>query len=466
MRASWTTYLVIVVVGTGCGLDESTYGKKGTGSSSMAITNAEGERDVLRTGTSLAVLTTDKLSLSANTLYTVKVQNLSTGSQLAEASMLTDMLGQLQLATVAHDIGEFDDVQARHTLQVKIENQLDQKTIVDMTVPVTPCEVHFEGHGFQIDEVQPPHVFSADATGKPLNAVVMGGLPDPGEVGTPIYVAGTGFPSSVSKVDIYIVKDRDAWRDQAIPKQGEADHMFGPVVGSVDRGILSATRLDWTPEKIGPYDILVDVDRDGKFDYSFGEKDASDGEGKVGFTVQYGAAWLRQKQEIEGKHILVNLAYNSASRNGGAWENTYSRSSKIFTYVNPPVMHKYHFSVKKIVVPHQSWSQYWNNPEKYVQTTNGNSGVMIPDQPAQITTGTPQQGCTNSPPVAAINPAALPVEPAMQKFDVVFDSNGNGIYEPGVDLLDVVAHTQDGNLVTAKDLAGIPDDQIYGFQVQ
>jgi len=51
------------------------------------------------------------------------------------------------------------------------------------------------------------------------------------------------------------------------------------------------------------------------------------------------------------------------------------------------------------------------------------------------------------------------------KFDVVFDYNGDGYYDIGTDLLDVVGNTDAGNLITAKDLVGIPDDQIFGFQV-
>jgi hypothetical protein len=465
MKACCTLALSMLVLAlAGCGLEEGKYKKSGYGSESMAITNAEGERDVLRTGTSLSLMTTEKLALKANMIYKVTVKNLSTGTELAKAELLSDMAGQIALATVAHDLGEFDDVQARHSLSVRIEDKLGGNTITEMTLPVTPHEVHFEGHGFQIDEVQPPHVYSADATGKPLNAIVIGGAPDPGEVAAPIYVAGGGFPQSASSVDIYVVRDRDEWRGKTIPKQGDPDHLLGPIAGKVERGILQATRLDWTPDKIGPLDVLVDVDRNGTFDYSFSAKDGADGEGKVGFTVQYGAAWLRAKQAIEGKHVLVNLAYNSAQRNGGEWANTYSRSSKIWSYVNPPVMQKYHFGVGKIVVAHQSWSQFWNNPAKYTQTASGAMGVPIPEG-VQATVGTPQQGCTNSPPVAAINPAALPVEPQIQKFNIVFDSNKNGIYEPGVDLLDVVAHVTDGNLITAKDLAALPDDQIFGFQV-
>lgn len=462
---------VAILIG-GCGLDDGNYKKQGFGNSSMAITNAEGELEVLRIGTSLNLTALPELKLKANSIYKVQVTNVSTGTELARADLLSDMAGLIELSTVAHDIGEFDDVQDRHTLSVKIADPKGA-TITDLTIPVTPHEVHFEGHGFSVDEVQPPHVFSVDGSGKALNSFVVGGAPDPGEVAAPIYVAGNGFPASASQVDIYIVKDRDSWQGKDgqakdIPQPGSADYILGPVIGSVDRGILRATALAWTPagKDIGPYDILVDVDRNGKFDYSFSAKDGADGEQKVGFTIQYGAAWYRAKAAMEGKHLLVNLAYDSSSRSG-SWANSYTKASKIYSYVNPPVQSAgRHAFVTKLVVVHQSWQNFWNNPEKYTQTAGGGEGVFIGDKVAQATGATTQNSCTNSPPVAVINPQDLPVDQANPlKFDIVFDYDGDGYYTPGKDLLDVVAHQTNGDLVSAKDLQSLSDDQIFGFQV-
>jgi hypothetical protein len=450
----------------GWGLDDGDYKKQGFGNASMAITNAEGEREVLRIGTSLNLTTLPELKLKANVVYKVQVTNVNTGTQIARADLLSDMSGLIELSTVAHDIGEFDDVKERDTLSIKVSD-LAGAAVTDLAIPLTPHEVHFEGHGFSVDEVQPPHVFSTDGSGKALNSFVVGGAPDPGEVAAPIYVAGKGFPASVSQVDIYLVKDRDSWKGQAIPQPGSSDYILGPVVGSVDRGLLRATALAWTPagKDIGPYDILVDVDRNGKFDYSFSAKDGADGEQKVGLTIQYGAAWYRAKAVLEGKHLLVNLAFDSAARSG-TWANTYTKSSKIYSYVNPPVQSgSRHAFVTKLVIQHQSWQAFWSNPEKYTQTTDG-EGVFIADKIVQTTGGTTQNSCTNSPPVQVINPQEIPVDQANPlKFDIVFDYNGDGYYTPGTDLLDVVGHQTTGALVTAKDLEALTEDQIFGFQV-
>lgn len=464
-----TLLVALILLAVGCGLEEGQYQKTRHNTTSMAITNAEGEDGVLRTGTSVNMTAGPDIGLKANTVYTVLVSNLTTGTPLARADLLSDIDATIPLSTVAHDIGEFDDVKDEHSLQIKI-NAPNGATLADLVVPVTP-HVGFSGHGFQVDEVQPPHVYSADASGKPLNAFVVGGPPDPGETAAPIYAAGKGFPAGVTTVDIYIMKDRDRWQGATIPAPGQEGYVFGPVVGRLDRGVLPATRLDWQPgtADVGTYDIVVDVNRDGKFDYSFSQKDGADGEDKVGFTLQYGQAWFRAKAALTAKHVLVNLAYDSQSKSDGRWTNTYHRDSRIYTYVNPPVMLKYHAFVTKLVVPHQSWSMYWNNPERQIQSGPHAGGIPIP-QPVQVTGGTTQHSCTNSPPVAAINPALLPVDGAgglqAQKFDVVFDFGNDGIYDPGQDLLDVVGHTTGGDLVTAKDLEALADDQIFGFQIK
>ena len=115
---------------------------------------------------------------------------------------------------------------------------------------------------------------------------------------------------------------------------------------------------------LGIYDVLVDVDRNGTFDHGFSAKDGADGEGKVGFTLQYGAAWLRTKLAMTSKHLLVNLAYSSSSRSGGTWSNSYSSADSIYSYVNPPVQSGgKHGYVVKLLLKHQSWSQFWNNPD-------------------------------------------------------------------------------------------------------
>jgi hypothetical protein len=54
---------------------------------------------------------------------------------------------------------------------------------------------------------------------------------------------------------------------------------------------------------------------------------------------------------------------------------------------------------------------------------------------------------------------------SISTFDIVFDYDNDGYYDIGRDFLDVVSTRTDGALVSAKDLAQLPDDQIYGLKV-
>jgi len=300
MRGAITIISVALLVAA-CGLEEGNYGKHGYGSSTLAITNAEGEQDVLRTGTALNLSTPDDVALKADTVYQARLTNIRTGMLLAEVEVLTDMAGKLERTSVAHDLGEFDDVQDNDTLQLELVGP-GKETIVDQNLPVTPHIPNFEGHGFQVDEVQPAHVYTCDMRGNAINGFVVGALPDPEETAAPVHIKGRGFPAGVTSVDIYLVKDRDKWQGSAIPRNGDPDAVVGPVVGMVSDGVLLPTRIEgWQPtgKDLGPYDVLVDVDRNGQYDFGFSSKDASDGEDKVGLTIQYGAAWFRAKSAAE-----------------------------------------------------------------------------------------------------------------------------------------------------------------------
>ena len=591
MRGTTIAVILMLVAVQGCGLEEGNYGKLPYGSSTLAITNAEGEGSVLRTGTAVNLSTPADVALQPDTIYEVSLTNLRTMKLVAQVQLLTDTSGTLERTSVAHDLGEFNDVQDNDELQVLVTDP-KHNTIVDTRLPVTPHIPDFQGHGFQVDERQPAHVFSCDSAGTAVNGFVVGALPDPGEVAAPIYVRGSGFPRTVSTVDIYVVKDRDKWQGSSIPLPGDADYIAGPVVGDLVDGVLAPTAIpSWQPtgKDLGPYDILVDVDRNGTYDYGFSEKDASDGEDKVGLTIQYGAAWVRAKSAAEAaqtsadaaasaataadqaatdaenaakgadalalaqqaraeanaaksesqkassaatqastafnqtladdktataqsdladtaaksaashatkaadlvkdtqqatkayeaqmkalaaqmaaKHLLVNLAYSSSSRTGGTWQNDYSRSSStIYTYVNPPVQAgAKHAWVSKWIVKHQSWNNYWNNWELIEKAGKGYGRLYIKDKALTTLSGTIQMSCTNSPPIKIINPGTLPMDTVnVLTFDVVFDYDNDGYYDVGRDFLDVVSIRTDGSLVSAKDLASIPDDQIYGFKV-
>jgi hypothetical protein len=585
------------LVGCGAG-DDPNFGKKGQGAEALKIMNAEGEASVLRTGTALSIRALGQdLKLESNTVYKVTVTNVDTGSKVSEASLLSDMLGDLELTTVAHDLGEFDDVKDEHRIGIAVHDATTGQKVADVSLPVTPHIPDFIGHGFQVDEIQPPHIYTCAADQsvgsgcKPLNSFVVGALPDDGEVAAPIYAAGKGFPAGVKTVDLYIMKDADKWQGKTIPLPGDPAYIAGPITGTVDRGVLRPTALSWTPGKadIGPYDVLVDVDRNGRFDYSFASKDAADGEDKVGVTIQLGAAYFRAQKatakaklsvdaakagydaadkaateaekiatgpdakakaqqardeanlakakwqeaktagatadgelakelvsdttcegqadiadaaakaaadhadkaaklvndtkqaqaaheakmkalaaKITSAHYLVNLAFSSKSRSG-KWQNEFTTQDKIYSYVNPPMQSgARHAFVAKLVVKHQSWTKFWNNPDMIEPGGKGGVGrIPIAKLVVQTTGGKVQNSCTNSPPVAIINPGVLPIDNTvgLLKYDIVFDYDNDGYYDIGRDMLDVIGHSNSGKAISAKDLAQLSDDQIFGFAV-
>ena len=584
-RVIWTMGLTAIFL-TACGLEDPDLGRTGYGSTTMAITNAEGENDVLRSGTSLNLKTTAANVLTPDTFYNVVVTNNRTKSVLSKAQLLTDSKGQLELSSVAHDLGEFDDVKDEDTLMINVQDPANN-TALDAQIPITPHIPDFQGHGFQVDEVQPPHIFSADKAGKPVNAFVVGASPTKDETAATIYVVGKGFPSKVNSVHVYVAKDSDKWQGKSMPKSGEAAHVHGPVTVAITDGKMATLALTWKPghKDLGPYDILVDVNRDGSYDYSFTAKDGADGENKVGVTIQYSANWFAAKRDSEStvssrdqakksyeaanaaatkaekiaagneakkkaaqaraeankaktayntaeaaatkakaafspswadatvcaaqvkpaadaakiaseaadkaaklvnetieaqkiwdaktlavrekmasQHLIVNLAYSSSGRGKGSWANTYSSKARIYTYINPPIQKgSRHAWLTKWIVKHQSFKTFWNNPDMYK-----NGKIKISPFSYHGTTGIKgsiQKSCTNSSPVAIINPGGVKVIDGPKMYDIVFDYNSDGYYEIGKDFIDIQSNNAGSGVQSGKQMMSLPDDKIYGFKV-
>ncbi len=432
-------------------------GETGSNGSSFALVSSTGEQGVLRTGDSLGVRIGDLADLLPESIYRFEV-TAPGGALLSEGDVRTDRSGQVFLATVMHDVGEDGRVTPGTRLDVSLRDEggvLAAETSLELAgVPALQVP------GWNVQEPSPPHVFAADASGAPSNAFAVGGA-DPGEQVGPVYLAGDGFPENAAgrEVDVYVARDRDEWRGLAMPREGDEDWLAGPIAVHVDEEGHVAPTAIFTPElaHVGIYDILVDVDRDGRFEWSFDSKDGADGLGRVGFTVQYSQAWLRAREQ---SHVLVNIAYDSHHRDGGQWENRYGANDPVFLYLNPPVMYHYHFNVTKWIVRHQDFDAIWNNPEMSDEDGAVNFAefaINSLDQPTET-------GCTNSAPVCF---GVVPIGGTTdESFDVVFDRNGDGRYMPGEDLLDIVSGDAGGDLVTIEEFRALPPEQQVGFVVE
>jgi hypothetical protein len=431
--------------------------RTGAGDSDFALMSSTGEEGVLRTGDALNLRVRALSELDPETMYRFEVTGPG-GALLSRGDVRTDRTGGVFLATVLHDVGEDDRVAAGSTLDVSLLDafgELRAATAIQLAgVP------SLQRPGFNVNEPQPPHIFASSADGAPSNAFAVGGQ-DPGELAGPVHIAGDGFPEDVAgrTVDVYVAIDRDEWRGAPMPIAGDADWIAGPIAVAIDEEGRMAPTAVFTPavNQVGIYDLLVDVDGDGLFEWSFNAKDGADGLGRVGFTVQYSAAWLRDRAE---RHVLVNIAYNSHERDTGVWQNTFRADEPVFMYLNPPVMHEYHFEVTKWIVRHQDFDAFWNNPA----IVNEEGEVCFAELAVSSMTDTPERGCTNA------NATCFGVVPlggeTSASFDVVWDRDGDGCYQPGDDLLDVVGGDTGGSLVTLEQFRALSTAQQRGFTVQ
>ncbi len=454
--------LVLLFVVTGCstslGPSDGT-GATATDSTDLALVSSSAEVGVLRRGETLSMRSAG-LGLAPDTIYRARV--VAGGETLSETDVLSDARGDVLLAALMHDVGEEGSAQPGDRLAIELTSSFGELIAeTDVYLHAPPL---LQVPGWNVEEVQPPHIFAADATGAPQNAFAVGGA-DEGEVVGPVHVAGEGFPDSVAGglVHVYVMRDADEWRGRAIPTSGER-YVAGPIEVSVNEfGQLAPTPvLSPDLEAVGIYDILVDLDRDGRFEWSFDLKDGADGLGKVGFTVQYSQAWLRERTS---RHILVNIAYDSHERGAGTWRNEFASGEPVFLYLNPPVMHTYHFAVTKAIVRHQDFETYWNNPAMVDPSCGGVPYTPFESRSMAVVT---ERGCTNTSPTCVGPLDLLEEEGGMAEeamtYDAVFDRDDDGCYDIGEDLLDIVS-IEGGDLVPVEYFMGLPAEQRVGFRV-
>jgi hypothetical protein len=457
-RIALSAALALATFALGACTDQPEQARIGFSSHAIVAWNSHGEAGRLRVGESLSLESMLKGSLEPNARYDVAV-TVRGGEPILEAQLMTALDGRLPVQTILHDVGEFDGLAPGTILDITLTSPTG-RTISDQ-LEIASRELERQGIGWDVNEAVPPHLFSADRTGAPQNAFAVGSATlAPGEAGGELYVAGDSFPPDAT-FDVYVVRDADNWVGQKIPQSGDAGWIAGPLVAHSDaKGRLLPLATGFTPGKgdVGIFDILADLDRNGTFDWSFTLKDGADGEQKVGFTVQYSQNWLKERTS---KHILVNLAYDSSSRDGGVWRNAYQAGETVFTYVNPPVMRQYHARATKWVVRHQDWATYWNSQEPGANEGGAKGYGRRPVEPIAINNVTfkPQNGCTNSPPLVTFN-----AEPG--EYDMVLDFDGDGYYDIGRDILDVWSGDDQGGLLDAAVVDAAPASSRVGFVVR
>jgi hypothetical protein len=464
-------------IGSGTTDGPASLGRTDYGAGTFALENSSRESGILRFGDSLRLRSSpETLSLHPYGNYHFTVDSVThdgTHTALSEGDVAANGDGSIPPTTLAHDIGDMpgsDESQAEG-FEVTLWDQDDLADKYESFIPLlrTPA---LQG-GWNVQEVDPPHVYASQAGGTPTNAFAVSddGSIDPGEVAGPIFVGGEGLPTFAAgqQVDVYVVRDRDLWQRTAIPQLGEPDHIAGPVQVTVNAdGSLVPTQI-WQPtvHDVGIYDLLVDVDQNGMFDWELGNKDGADGEAKVGITIQYSQAWVRARSL---RHIIMNIAFNSDGREG-EWKNVFSSGDELYLYVNPDVTTRpelNHKMVYKWVVAHQDFDAFWNNPA----SEDANGCIGFADYVMGRFQVPPQHGCTNSAPLhVGRGDNIMGSANGAGQFDVVFTFDGDGEggdgeprYCPGVDILDITSGDTFESLVT--DIHSLPVEQRVGFTVQ
>lgn len=466
--ALWTVAMALA----GCISDQGagrTLGRTDYGSGSFALENSSREQGILRMGDSLRMYALPgDVDLVPGHKYHFQVTNVSNDTTVSEGDVSTREDGSLPPTTLAHDLGDMPgtDDQEGDSLKVDFWDPESAADHLEAFIPLLRVPA-LQG-GWNIREVEPPHVFATDGAATPTNAfsVSDNGDVDPGEIAGPIYVGGEGLPDTVagSMVDVYVMRDQDDWQGFPIPQAGTPGHVVGPVQVAVNADGTLAHTVVWEPGvgDVGLYDIVIDVDQNGVFDWDISNKDGADGEAKVGITIQYSQAWLRARRI---RHIIMNIAFNDASRDG-QWTNAFGGADDLFLYVNPDVTPRAdlnHKWVYKWVVPHQDFDTFWNDPAR----EDASGCIDFSENILGDFQVPPQRGCTNSAPLhvgAADNIAGNANGPG--DFDVVFtfDDSATPRYCPGTDILDIVSSDVTETLV--QDIANVPVEQRVGFSVR
>ena len=233
-------------------------------------------------------------------------------------------------------------------------------------------------------------------------------------VGEPVLVEGFGFPAN-QQVKLFVVRDKDNWQngDQLTDESGGAETVTTDANGNLPRTTVwaSAQRLG-TRQTEGDFDVVVDVNGNGKFDAG---TDVVNGFIGTGFTVQQSSRG-RQVQ-----HLRVELA----SDQQGIFKDQFDVNEIVTVWVNPPwrPLTPYQMVRKYIVLHKDNWQ-------------NGDPLVDVTGRPEQDIL---RYACGNQYLYPVWIPPLVP-----GRYDVIIDMDQDGKYTLGTDYIDAFDWTPQG----------------------
>lgn len=222
--------------------------------------------------------------------------------------------------------------------------------------------------------------------------------------GSPVWVEGSGFPAN-QQVKLFVVRDQDNWTDgnPLTDESGGAETATTDGSGNLPRTqVWASAQRRGSGQTDGDYDIVVDTNRNDRFDTATDVVVSAIG---TGFTVQ--------EPPVSAQHLAVELA---ASRQG-TFKDEFNPTENVSVWLNPPWRPLAPYQVvRKYVVLHKN---NWQDGDILVDVTGRHERDLM------------RFACGNQ---YAYPVWVAPLKPG--KYDVVIDMNSDGRYTLGVDYID------------------------------
>lgn len=427
MTKGWLRALVIavtVVFIAGCGSSSSGGGGGGdTDTGTATILGPDGSEV-----TSLSAadpVSANLTGLTANTQYTVKLQDPD-GNDVCESSVYTDASGAIPSSQYCYvrdrDTDSFAD---NGVVDAMILGDGDISHVLLPTKAVTVgiyVLIVIDANAATVAQANvtisadPASTCASNSSGKCARSF----LKDTANVYATIE-EGTGIADG-DAVDVYVIQDRCSTGYSVGASLQDVSGGKDTVTVSFTDGLFTTSTPVWaTPSVTGVYDVVIDADQSGTYtagdvveiiDQTPASTANPGGLCGVGFTVQdpYAAGSDRFTQIA----MDSNRAYQDVFNAGGS--DVYAELQAQWRLYAAGVPHQ--FGVRKYVVVHQDT---WTDGDVYTNAENMN-----------FTSDQVESGCTNQQrrlvaPIANLSPGC---------YDLVFDTNGNGVYDKGMDVID------------------------------
>jgi len=262
---------------------------------------------------------------------------------------------------------------------------------------------------FTIHDTPPPtpYLYHADASGEYLGDGLL--------VGNDVYVKGDHAPGNAA-VRLYVVKDQDSYTDGDV--YGDESGGYETITTAAD-GVIPLTKVWPTASVPGAYDLIADVAPLGQYN-----------DGDIICRNFYPGLLVQTPATLSD--IITDIACDAY----GNYSNLFSDLQSIWAKVNPLVRPDRLWEILELchgnifVAPHKAvWKQ--NDRLVHIETVGSmQSGVQVIHEPSSgaivlnLVRGESKAGYRQ------------PLRLWPGDYDMIVDLNDNGVYDPGIDLLD------------------------------